>query len=91
MSKKPGWLDDYFTMTTIRSPISNDLQYEHISPDYRVYLTATAHTTNPVLFSRVVQEEKWCDAMNMELRTLEHNHTWIITSLPPGKRAIGCK
>jgi len=78
-------------MTTIRSPISNDLQYEHIFPEYRVYLTAIAHPTDPILFSRVVQEEKWCNVMNLELRAFEDNHTWLITSLPPSKRAIGCK
>ena len=29
--------------------------------------------------------------MNLELRALEDNHTWIITPLPPGKKVIGCK
>jgi len=29
--------------------------------------------------------------MNLELRALEANGTWELTSLPPGKRAIGCK
>ena len=29
--------------------------------------------------------------MNSELRALEANGTWELTSLPPGKRAIGCK
>ncbi|KAK6143486.1 hypothetical protein DH2020_023834 [Rehmannia glutinosa] len=29
--------------------------------------------------------------MQRELAALEQNNTWILTSLPPGKRAIGCK
>lgn len=29
--------------------------------------------------------------MNQELMALEKNHTWELTELPPGKRAIGCK
>jgi hypothetical protein len=29
--------------------------------------------------------------MNAEISPLQQNNTWILTSLPPGKRAIGCK
>jgi len=29
--------------------------------------------------------------MNLELQALENNHTWVLTPLPPGKKAIGCK
>ena len=29
--------------------------------------------------------------MNLELRALERNDTWTITSVPHGKKAIGCK
>ena len=29
--------------------------------------------------------------MNLELKALEANHTWSLTSLPLGKKAIGCK
>lgn len=29
--------------------------------------------------------------MNQELRALEENGTWAITTLPPGKTVIGCK
>jgi len=91
VSKKPGWLQDYVTMTTIRSPISDDLTYEYINPDYRAYLSATAHFVDPVLFTQAVQDEKWGAAMNLELRALENNDTWFITTLPPSKKAIGCK
>jgi len=42
-------------------------------------------------FSEAVLEPKWCAAMNSELRALEANGTWKLTSLPPEKRAIGRK
>lgn len=29
--------------------------------------------------------------MNSKIRALEKNHTWEITTLPVGKRPIGCK
>ena len=89
VSKKPGWPQDYVTVTTIRSLILDDLTYEHICPDYRAYLSATAHSAYLVLFTRAVQDEKWCAAMILELRALEDNNTWLIITLPPGKKAIG--
>ena len=89
--KKPAWLQDYITMTTIGSPLSDDLSLEFVNPDYRVYMTATSHSTDPLHFHIAVQDEKWCHAMNLELQALENNHTWVITPLPPGKKAIGCK
>ena len=29
--------------------------------------------------------------MQTEIDALQENHTWVITSLPPGKAPIGCK
>ena len=29
--------------------------------------------------------------MNVEIKALKANHTWILTDLPPNKSAIGCK
>jgi len=54
-------------------------------------LATTAHSADPLYFHIAVQEEKWCHAMNLELQALEDNHTWVITPLPPGKKAIGCR
>ena len=35
--------------------------------------------------------EKWKMAIDEEIQALEGNSTWNLTTLPPGKRAIGCK
>jgi len=51
------------------------------------FLSSSDTTT----FSEAVKDDKWCQAMNMELRALESNGTWSLTTLTPGKRAIGCK
>jgi len=91
VSKKPGWLQDYVTMTAVQTSYSDDLPYESICPEYSAYLAATARSGDPSSFATAVKEELWCDAMNMELRALEDNKTWLLTPLPLGKKAIGCK
>ncbi|KAL0451585.1 UNVERIFIED_CONTAM: putative mitochondrial protein [Sesamum latifolium] len=45
----------------------------------------------PQSYSEAVQHAKWRNAMQAEINVLEHNHTWRLTSLPEGKRPIGCK
>ncbi|KAH9705236.1 retrovirus-related pol polyprotein from transposon RE1 [Citrus sinensis] len=53
-------------------------------------LTITAGV-EPASFAKAVRDPKWREAMYSELQALENNDTWTVASLPPGKRAIGCK
>ncbi|KAE8706056.1 Detected protein of unknown function [Hibiscus syriacus] len=45
----------------------------------------------PVSFQEAVQEKKWRDAMDEEIKAIEKNDTWELTSLPKGHKAIGVK
>jgi len=91
VTKQPSWLQDYVTMTAVRTDHSDELAYDSICPEYRVYLSATTNSSDPTSFVTAVQDNLWCVAMNAELRALEENNTWTLTPLPPGKKAIGCK
>lgn len=42
-------------------------------------------------FSEAVQDERWREAMASEIEALQNNGTWTITTLPPKKKALGCK
>ncbi|KAL0395161.1 UNVERIFIED_CONTAM: Retrovirus-related Pol polyprotein from transposon RE2 [Sesamum latifolium] len=42
-------------------------------------------------YKEAASSKEWTEAMNAEILALEHNQTWEITKLPPGKKAIGCK
>ncbi|KAE8735609.1 hypothetical protein F3Y22_tig00000340pilonHSYRG00771 [Hibiscus syriacus] len=42
----------------------------------------------PVSFQEAVQEKKWRDAMDEEIKAIEKNDTWELTSLPKGHKAI---
>jgi hypothetical protein len=35
--------------------------------------------------------DKWIDAMNDELNSINKNDVWELTGLPPQRKAIGCK
>ena len=42
-------------------------------------------------FAQAEHDPKWCEAMNSEIQALEANDTWTLTTLPIGKKPIGCK
>lgn len=45
----------------------------------------------PVSYLEASQHPEWVDAMHKELEALASNHTWEVTTIPKGKKAIGCK
>lgn len=47
--------------------------------------------TEPLHFEEATKSEKWNDAMNEEIRSIEKNNTWELTTLPHGQKAIGVK
>jgi hypothetical protein len=47
--------------------------------------------TDPLSFNEAVTEEKWIEAMDEEIHTIEKNDTWKLTYLPENKKAIGVK
>ena len=37
------------------------------------------------------EKAKWEEALSEEMKSLKDNEVWELTTLPPGKKAIGCK
>jgi len=96
--RKPAWLNDFVAQAmssppkvSVLYPITKSLDSTHFSVDHKAFLSALDGESDPKFFHEVVKNPKWCDAMNLELRALEDNHTWSLTSLPLGKKAIGYK
>ena len=54
-------------------------------------MTVGSNPQEPQSFSQAVQEPLWRATMDKEIQALENNHTWDVTTLPPGKLPIGCK
>ena len=72
--------------------IGHCLIYAHLVPSYQSYVLAVS--SNPQesqSFFQAVKDPLWREAMDKEIQALEQNHTWELTSLPPGKTPIGCK
>jgi hypothetical protein len=69
--------------TRVRAPPS------HLT-DYHCYFAlATLH--EPHTYREASTNPLWQQAMADELDALHKTHTWDMTTLPPGKSAVGCK
>uniref|UniRef100_A0A2N9G4E2 Integrase catalytic domain-containing protein n=1 Tax=Fagus sylvatica TaxID=28930 RepID=A0A2N9G4E2_FAGSY len=69
--------------TRVRAPPS------HLS-DYHYYFALATHH-EPHTYREASTNPLWQQAMADELDALHKTHTWDMTTLPPGKSAVGCK
>lgn len=74
-----------------RYPLSSFISYKNLSASHKNFASAVSSTIEPTYFSQAVLIPHWREAMDSELKALEQNNTWTITTLPPNKMSIGCK
>lgn len=89
----PSWHSDY-AMHTQHDTLVTKIDHvgtTSVTPGYTCLLARSLSTRDLVHFKHVVQYPHWVQAMNEELDSLEFNKTWVITDLPPMKKAIGSK
>uniref|UniRef100_A0A2N9FY23 Reverse transcriptase Ty1/copia-type domain-containing protein n=1 Tax=Fagus sylvatica TaxID=28930 RepID=A0A2N9FY23_FAGSY len=104
VTQPPGYLKDFhcqlvhsgITSTNSPSnaslyPLSSSLSYAKLSPSHRNFALSVTTISEPTSFTQASQNPHWQAAMSAELSALEANHTWSLTTLPPGKHPIGCK
>ena len=72
-------------------PLSFYISYDHLSPSYKTFCCSISAIVEPSHYHQVVFDPKWQAAIDAETATLEANHTWTHTSLPPHKKLIGYK
>ena len=46
---------------------------------------------DPISYEEARSDEKWIQAMNEEILSIEKNNTWELTTLPIEKKSIGVK
>ena len=71
--------------------IAQFISYSNISATHRAFIASLDSVTLPKCWQVAKEDPKWKAAMQEELGALEKNKTWEIVSLPPGKKAVGCK
>ncbi|KAL8154791.1 hypothetical protein AgCh_000231 [Apium graveolens] len=89
-TKQPSWLQQYVHTLPDKANITQIADH-FIHPQFQCFLASLTSTADPTTFKQAVQSIPWVEAMNKELTALEDNGTWEITTLPPNKKAIGCK
>lgn len=71
--------------------ISNFVSYKSFSTNHKAYLASISSNNDPTTFSQASQDERWCEALEKEIKALEENGTRKLTTFPEGKRAIDSK
>ncbi|KAJ4769875.1 Retroelement pol polyprotein-like [Rhynchospora pubera] len=105
--KPPAKLQDYICYTTQSNPsyahptstvssgnpypIAHYVNCNNFSIAHRKFLAAVTVKKEPEHFGEAMKDDKWREAMRVEIEALERNGTWTIENLPHGKKAIGCK
>jgi hypothetical protein len=71
--------------------LSSVLSYVNLSSTHRSFSLSVSSTFEPKFYHQAVKIPHWREAMSAKIYALETNNTWQLTSLPPNKKAIGCK
>ena len=92
----PTYLTDYYCnlATHTEFPIDhwcNLVDGTCLPPSHFTFLSQQSVIAEPTSYSEAAANPIWVAAMEKELTALEHNKTWDLVPLPPGKKAIGSR
>ena len=67
------------------------MNYSWLSSEYFFFVSSLNKSVEPKTFQEACSDINLITAMNKEMEALHRNRTWIVTNLPSGRKAIGCK
>nr|GEW78931.1 ribonuclease H-like domain, reverse transcriptase, RNA-dependent DNA polymerase [Tanacetum cinerariifolium] len=77
-----------FDPTTQRICVSKDMKFkENETWDWKEHMT----NDEPKNYKEASSDQKWIEAIKVELDSINRNNTWELTTLPKGHKAIGLK
>ncbi|KAM0043325.1 putative RNA-directed DNA polymerase [Helianthus debilis subsp. tardiflorus] len=93
--KLPPSIDHEHSASTQESstvhPLAHFISYDKFTNAHKAFLAAITLNNEPKHYNQAVQDVKWREAMQREIKALEENNTWTLAELPKGKRAIDSK
>lgn len=89
--KFQDYVCDIPDLNQVRYPLSAYANYTGCTNSYQKYALTLLLDNEPQTFAQAGKHIEWLDAMKNEIQALETNNTWELSTLPPGKRDIGCK
>lgn len=90
----PSYLRDYHcysTTTQTHHPTSPTLSYSKLSPSYHAYINSISQIPIPTSFAEAQKSKEWGEAVDAEFNAMEASNTWDVTTLPSGKKVVGCR
>ena len=67
------------------------LDYQKVSSQYKAFLTQIQEIPIPKNPQEALNNIRWKEAMDEEMRALLQNETWEIVELPRDKKIVGCR
>ncbi|GJU86077.1 ribonuclease H-like domain-containing protein [Tanacetum coccineum] len=90
-SKVPQNLNDFVIEGKVKYGVERFVNYSNLSNDNFCFTSNLNKSIEPKTYQEAILDINWINAMNNEMEALNRNKTWIITDLPPNRKAIGCK
>lgn len=84
--KPPIWSADYTTGEGL-SDIEEEVNMARVETETLAFMIIS----DPTSFQEAIRHQSWKQAMDAEIQSIERNHTWSLTTLPVGAKAIGVK
>jgi len=78
-------------MRPCKYPLFTSSNLAHLSSNYVTSLASVLQAPELASCAQAQLYPEWVKAMDLELDALDRNGTWILTSLPKGKRALTSK
>ena len=67
------------------------MSFEKFSLSHKAFLIEINSISIPQTLTEALGNEKWKQAMKVEMEALEKNGVWKIMELPKEKKVVGCR